>query len=271
MANEDGNTGVAMPARRQIAVMLSSGTSIPRMLESLRPLIERDEGVELSAVFVEELELEIAARLPFVRELCRLTSEVREFRAGEARRDLSRSIREARVHFESAAARARAVHTFRTVRGTMHSALREIATSADVTFFEPFRVAARTRLYGQEAGPALRGPVAVFVAGAKSAGPVTRAGFELARRRFEDLIVLHTPEVGEISVIEAALETVVPPGRLRIEALPDTSIHSLALVTQRLGAVCLVMGSADIQAEDETLGALSAELPCPLLWVRRWP
>lgn len=271
MATEQDRQGGVALAQRRITVLLGCSSSSGRILESLGPLIERGEGVELSAVFVEESEVEIAARLPFVREICALTSEVREFRASDAAMTRDRSIRKARGHIELAAAGTRFAHSFSTVRGTMRRVLEETVAAADVTFFEPMGAALRARFRAQETGPVLRRPVAVLLTSPESGASAVRAGFELARRKPENVALLLPPGMEvDGAALERMLKTGLPLERMRIETLADPSIPSVLPAVRRLGAQCLVVSVAkDLLAED-ALGTLSAELRCPLLLVRQW-
>ena len=68
---------------RRIAVILGSGGSGRNLMDLVLPLLVRDREVEMQGVFVEEAEVQHAAELPFVQELCRVTFSVREFTSAQ--------------------------------------------------------------------------------------------------------------------------------------------------------------------------------------------
>ena len=65
-------------ATQQIAVVLGAISSGQPVLDILAQLLGKDAGIELHGVFIEDEELQKAAALPLVNELCRLTLTVRE-------------------------------------------------------------------------------------------------------------------------------------------------------------------------------------------------
>jgi hypothetical protein len=255
---------------RRIAILLGTGSSCSRVLDALLPLLERETGADLLGVFVEEAELQAAAELPFVKELCRLTSSVREFQASDARRELARRMRDAHSRFEIAASRTGASHSFRSARGPVLNLLRETVTSSDITFFEPLRVSALTLLQAEERRQPARRRVAVVIGDARSAPAALRTAFELAQRRPERMAVLLTAAAAkDAQRIELALTDTLPPGRRLVDQLPDDTIGSVIAATRRLGAGCLVLTASAALLEGNALQALRVELSCPVVVVRQ--
>ena len=74
---------------RRIAVILGTGGSGRNLLNLVMPLLARDREIEMQGVFLEEAEVQHAAELPFVKELCRVTFSVREFTSDQFERSLT--------------------------------------------------------------------------------------------------------------------------------------------------------------------------------------
>ena len=76
-------------APRRVAVILGTGGSGRKLLDLVLPLLLRDREIEMHGVFLEEAEVQHAAELPFVKELCRVTFSVREFTSDQFERSLA--------------------------------------------------------------------------------------------------------------------------------------------------------------------------------------
>ena len=172
------------PALR-IAVILGTSGSGRDLLDKVQPLLGKERDVEMQGVFIEEAEVRYAAELPFVQELCRVTFNVREFTNDQFEKALALRMRTARRALDLLASRAGITHTFRNVRGTALSLLRETAENADITVFEPSRLYAA----GSPAGIQRRNIVAVVTDPAAVAEVICTA-LRLAGGRAEMLSVI---------------------------------------------------------------------------------
>ena len=129
-------------ATRRVAVILGPAGGTEGFLELLLPLLARQPHVEMQGVFLEEAEVQNAAELPFVKELCRVTFSVREFNSDQFERALSLRMRTARRALAVLARRTGVTHSFRNVRGPAISLLLEAVAGSDITVFEPARMLA---------------------------------------------------------------------------------------------------------------------------------
>lgn len=252
--------------RRRVAVLLGSGSSCRRVLDALLPLLENEEGVELEGVFLEESELDAAAGLPFVREVCRLTLTVRDFRPSDARRTAAARLREAQRYLADTATQMGAAHSIRSARGPALRLLRETLESSDITFFEPARLSALRLLGGDDRpGPARR-RVAVVIDQPASAASLVRTAWELARRRPERVAILLSPAAAKDA---AKIDNMLPGGRRIVDRLEDHSMAAVIAAAKRVGAGALVLPASEALLAGDNLRALQEELSCPVVVVRQ--
>ena len=124
---------------RQIAVVYGASGSGQAMLSVLQQLLRSDTSFELHGLFIEDLDLQRAAALPFTKELCRLTLSVRDIPSTGFDRTIALRLRSARHAIEELARHMGISHTFRNTQGSTVGLLRDMAHSADITIFEPLR------------------------------------------------------------------------------------------------------------------------------------
>ena len=252
---------------RRIAVIIGAGGSGRSMLDLLPPLLLRGRGVEMQGIFLEEAEIQHAAELPFVQELCRVTFSVREFNSDQFERALALRMRSARRALALLARRAGVVHTFRNVRGSAIKLLLEAATSADILVFEPAR---RMSAPAPRMGPETRGRIAVAVSDVQSGRMALSAALHLAEQRADRLSVLLAPGLAENP---AALTALFPslrsrPGR--IVAIPGATLDDLVAAARVAGAGLLVIAATDEVMAPAGLHTLREKLRCPICLVRHW-
>jgi hypothetical protein len=253
------------PALR-IAVILGAGGSGRDLLERVLPLLGDERDVEMQGVFIEEAEIRYAAELPFVQELCRVTFNVREFTSDQFERTLALRVRTARRALELLASRAGIRHSFRNVRGTALSLLRETAESSDVTVFEPARLLAA----GSPAGIRRRNIVAV-VTDPVSACAVVRVALRLAGGREEMVSVVLLPAPGvSASDLDESIQEVLNGRPIQTRLAGGGGAPAVAEVSRKLGASMLVLPASAGWLEPAALRRLRVELRCPICLVRRW-
>jgi hypothetical protein len=254
---------------RRIAIILGSGGSSRDLLEQLLPLLGSGRDVEMQGVFLEEAEVQYAAELPFVQELCRVTFSVREFTSDQFERTLSLRMRSARRALEVLAQRAGVLHSFRNVRGTAVTLLRETASASDITIFEPTRLLAVRVAEPHRAAPVSR-RIAVVIDDLEGGGMALLAASHLAEGAAEHLTVLAPPEVmADHEGLEQLLAKTLP-GRPSVRSIPDTGLPGLVQTVRAVGATMLVLQASDRLLDSGSLRALRERLHCPICLVRRW-
>lgn len=258
-------------APRRVAVILGAGRSGRTLLDLVLPLLAHDRDVEMQGVFLEEAELQHAAELPFVKELCRVTFSVREFTSDQFERALALRMRSARQALAVLARRTGVLHSFRNIRGPVLRLLLETATASDVMVFEPARVLARP------ASQPVRGrarPQRVVVAiGEPEAG---RKALLVATCLAEDdagrIAVLVTPELAQNREGLATLFRSVPSeAPMRVRVVPaEAGVRGLVDAAYAEGAALFVAAATDDLLQAPNLQILREKLRCPICLVRRW-
>jgi hypothetical protein len=256
---------------RRIAVILGSGGSGRNLMDLVLPLLVRDREVEMQGVFVEEAEVQHAAELPFVQELCRVTFSVREFNSDQFERALTLRMRTAQRALEVLARRTGVLHSFRNVRGPAVRLLRETVSTSDITVFEP-----ALRLAGTMASGAgrkhRRPPIVVAISDLDSGRSALRAAGHLAEGDLSRVRVLATGSAAQdrAGVLRLCEEVLAGrPARLRLLVSAEP-VGALVETTQSEGAALLVISATDDLLEPATLQSLRERLRCPICLVRQW-
>lgn len=256
---------------RRIAVILGTGGTGRNLMDLVLPLLVRDRQVEMQGVFLEEAEVQHAAELPFVQELCRVTFSVREFNSAQFEHALALRMRTAQRALSVLARRTGVLHSFRSIRGPAVRLLRETASTSDITVFEPAR-----RLAAAMPGPAPRQQrrpvIVVAISDLDSGRSALRAAGHLAEGDLSRVCVLAMGAAGqERDAVIRLCEDVLPgrPARLRLLSSAD-AVGTLVDTAQSEGAALLVIAATDDLLEPATLQALRERLRCPICLVRRW-
>lgn len=255
---------------RRIAVILGPGAGSRYLLDQIRPLLATDPDIELQGMFLREANVQHAAELPFVKELCRVTFAVREFDSGQFERALALRMRTARQTLSVLAERVGVTHTFRDVRGSAVGLLKEAISEADITVFESARpplTSAIPSQQGQSPGPRI---VALLSDTDSSAG-VLRAATDLAGGELSRVAVLllHAPE-GGVPALRRAFRAGLggEPGHVRLVAAND--LNDLALTLRELFASMLVVPATPGMTGKKSLNFLREQIRCPVCVVRNW-
>jgi hypothetical protein len=257
---------------RRVAVILGIGGSGHDLLELILPLLVRDRDIEMQGVFLEEAEVQHAAELPFVKELCRVTFSVREFTSDQFERSLTLRMRTAQRALSVLARRTGVTHSFRNVRGPAVHLLRETASVADITVFEP------TRRLGTTARRTVRSsgrkPMVVVALGDLDSGRrALLAAGHLADDQASRICVLATgPAAADLQAVHRMCEEELRgrPARLRTVP-PEGGVSALVDAAHFEGAALFVMAATDELLEPATLHLLRERLRCPICLVRQWP
>lgn len=255
---------------RRIAVLLGPGAGSRYLLDQIRPLLATDPDIELQGMFLREANVQHAAELPFVKELCRVTFTVREFDSGQFERALALRMRTARQALSVLAERVGVTHTFRDVRGSAVGLLTQAISEADITVFEPARpplTSAMPSLQGQVSGPRV---VAMLSDTASSPG-VLQAATDLAGGDLSRVAVLllHEPGGGIPSLRKAFRAGLGgEPGHVRLVAGND--YNDLALTLRELYASMLIVPATPAMTGEKSLQFLREQVRCPVCIVRDW-
>jgi hypothetical protein len=255
---------------RRVAVILGSGGTNRSLLDLVLPLLGRDQAVEMKGIFLEEADVQHAAELPFVQELCRVTFSVREFTNDQFERALTLRIRTARRALSVLARRAGVAHSFHNVRGSAVGLLQETASDSDITMFEPVRKVTATLT----ATAVVRRPlqrIVVVVDDAETGRRAIAAALQIAEGHYHRMTVLLTPSA---AMSEEILDLIFDNGRhdrpAHVRTLPASDARTLVDAVQTEGAALLVIGATRDYLKPEVLRILHGRLCCPVCLVRHW-
>jgi hypothetical protein len=256
---------------RRIAVILGAGQSGRKLLDLVLPLLTRDREIEMHGVFLEEAEVQHAAELPFVQELCRVTFSVREFTSDQFERALTLRMRTAQRALAVLARRTGVSHSFRNIRGPAVRLLCETARVSDITVFEPARLMAP--------------PAARLLGAAPAPRRIVVALEDLAAGRMALLAAVHLAEgdVSRIAVLAAAdlardrpaldrlLRELLRSQPLRVRIVPPGSgVRGLVGAAHAEGAALFVSAATEDLLDPPNLQFLRERLRCPICLVRQW-
>jgi hypothetical protein len=260
----------AEKVRRRVAVILGPGGSSVKLLDVVLPLLGRDRSIEMQGIFLEEAELKHAAELPFVKELCRVTFNVREFNSDQFDRVLALRMRTAQRALSLLAKRAGVTHSFRNVRGSAARLLFDTASQADIVIFEPARnMAAAMSTRPVRTHPLPR--IAVALGDPETSGGALLAAVRLAGGEMRRISVWLTPgAVASSESLEKLLAQIASGSAAQIRTLPDFSVESLVSAARSEGSSMLVLAATSDLMQAENLHILHQSLRCPICLVRSW-
>jgi hypothetical protein len=257
--------------QRRVAVILGAGGFSQVLFDVLRPLLSKDDKIDLQGVFVIEDDLQHAASLPFVKELCRLTLNVREFQNTQFERAIALRTRSAQKAISGLALRMGVSHTFRNVRGSTISLLQKTALSADITVFEPQQVFAATSVLppAQTRGPQQRVVVAIDEA-ATGAKALIAAALLAEGEMHRVTIILTAATLAERERLNRMISDLFPADPARILLLAEPGVRHLIAASRAEDAGMLVIGTSEELLKPESLNLLREQLSCPICLVRKW-
>ena len=255
---------------RRITVILGAGSSSDRLLELVQPLLGSDRDIEMQGVFLEEAEVQHAAELPFVKELCRVTFSVREFTTDQFEHALNLRMRTARRALSVLARRTGVVHSFRNVRGSAVSLLRDTAAESDITLFEPVRAISAAMAHPVRK-PAPLQTIVVAIDDMEAGARALLVAAHLVEGRMDLVTVFLTPSAaGQGEAVRQIFDDMLPRRPAHVRTLESTSVQDLARATHVRGAGLLVIGISAATLDPVALRALRERLRCPICLVRRW-
>lgn len=254
---------------QRVAVILGTSGSGQLLLEGLRPLLGKDTQIDLQGVFVVDDELQHAAALPFVKELCLLTLSVREFHSTQFERAVALRTRAARNAVAELAGRMGVSHTFHDIRGSTVELLRQTAHSADITFFKPLQMFAATSVLPpvQTQRPSQRIVVAVsdLATGAKA----LIAAMLLAEGEMRRISILLTAsDPAEQDTLDRMIGDLLPAKPANVLLLSGQGVKHLIAAARAEDADILVLGTSEELLKPESLRSLREQLRCPVCLIR---
>jgi hypothetical protein len=240
-------------------------------------LLQRDTVTRRIAVVlgtsgaIEDDELQRVAALPFVKELCRLTLSVREIHSAQFERTIALRTRTARRAIARLALRMGVPHTFRKVRGSTVSLLRETVDSADITVFEPLRIFAAPSIAPPVHTRRSQQRIVVHVDDLVTGAEALIAATLLAEGEMHRVSVLLTAAAPtELDALNRMISDLLPADPARVLLLSDSGIHYLTAAARAERADMLVLGASEELLKPESLQSLLEQLRCPICLVRRW-
>jgi len=261
--------GLPETVTRRIAVVLGGRGSGQPLLDVLQPLLGEEAEFDLQGVFVEDAELQQAAALPFVKEICRLTLSVREFQSAQFERTVALRTRSARDAIAGLARRMGVPHSFRNVRGSTVGLLRETAHSADITVFEPqpFFAATQVSLPAQKNRTQRRIVVAVNdLATGTKALVAARLLAKGEMRRIS--ILLSATTAAKQAALQRLISDLLPAAPANVMLLSEPGVKHLIAAARAEDTAMLVLGTSEELLKSESLRSLLQQLRCPVFLVR---
>jgi hypothetical protein len=256
---------------QQVAVILGTSGSGQPLLNILRRLLGKDAVTVLHGVFIEDDELQRAASLPFVKELCRLTLSVREIHRTRFDRTIALRMRTARSAVEEIARRMGVSHTFREARGSTISLLREAAHSSDITIFEPLRKLATPGIMQSVHGERSPRRIVVVIDNVETGDEALLIAALLAGSETQRISILLRAETpAALEAMDKMISDLLPTGPKRLLLLADHGVEHLITAVLAERAEMLVLGASEELLKTESLGSLLKRLECPICLVRHF-
>jgi nucleotide-binding universal stress UspA family protein len=254
------------PAGHRILVALDAS---PRSLAALATAsaLAAELDAELAGLFVEDVNLQRLLALPFTRELCLLSGELRPFSRAEIERTWRRDAQALQRRLAEAADPLQVRWSFRVVRGRMEAELSLQAQEVDLVVLgrQPgggFMTAVQATARARHADPVL-----VLIDDVARAGSSLDLGARLARRNGAELVLLiHAADEADYrAACAAVLATLKNRGdAARCVWLSGLEGAQLVRAVRREKAGCLVLADRERFLQQ---GGLD-DIACPIVLSR---
>jgi hypothetical protein len=257
--------------RKIVAVFGGSGDeSVAGLLGSL----VSGRQADVAGVFLEDSTLFRLAELPFVTEVCRITTVRRPLTTRELERQMKVLALRAEQAVRMIAERAGSRWTFRKHRGRLTTALAETA-EVDLLLIGTTRWALASSGEVQATARTLRAaeaeakqPVVVLFDESAASGRAVDAGVELADRTGRSLIVFVPAKMAEAPPDLGPRLAPLGPKRATIRSVTSSEPSTLLSAIRRAAPAVLVVGADEAGFEESRIGALRAAFRCPMMVVR---
>ncbi|MDH4019959.1 MAG: universal stress protein [Xanthomonadales bacterium] len=255
---------------QQVAVILNTSGSGRPLLNILQQLLGEDTETQLHGVFIEDDELQRVAALPFVKELSRLTLNVREIHSTRFDRIIALRVRTARSAVEGLARRMGVSHTFRKARGSTVSLLRETVHTSNITVFEPSRKLAASTISQPLQVRSSPRHIVVVIDDTDTCDKALLTATLLAKGRTHRItVILRVKTPVEEDAMNRLINDLLPTGPDHLLLLQDKGIQNLVAAVRAERADMLVLGASEELLKPETLRVLLKHLECPVCLVRQ--
>lgn len=230
---------------------------------------------ELTALFMEDVDLVRAAALPGLREMGAVSGLTRPIEAGEMRRALRAHADLARSAVAKAARATGVLWSFEVLRGSGMEAICELHEAMDMLVFGEFALRHAAMPFSPwpvafvpAAHRAARHPVAVVLQDAAHAAPALRAAHALADRFEAPLLVIvcgaDARAVESLrAAAKAAFDDVAAP--VRYATLRECSATALNGAVREHKAQLVICSDGGLRRDRQRLETLLGQLPCPLV------
>jgi hypothetical protein len=258
------------PAIRRILVALSGSREEAAWLESAAALAAWLDA-ELATLFVEDELLLEASRLPFIREVGRVSAVARSLEAGGLEAAFRTAAARMQRLLEQTAQRQALRYSFQIARGRLLQTALEAARELDAVLLRgPSVRPARRQPAGRFDVYAVRPPVLAVLGAAEAADRTLAVALHLARAA-DSALILALPAADEAGVarLRRDIETLLPAPRptIRFHRLSDQTTAGLSRAALALQPG-VVVTPADPNLSAAALLQLLAGLPCPLLLLK---
>ena len=259
-------------SRRRITVFLDISGSNRLLLDMLPSLFDENGDVDIDAVLVEETAHRHAAELPFVRELCLLTTMERDFGPNDLERIIEVRKKRLRKILETAVRRPGVAYSIRSVRAAANL-LPEAVSISDITIFVPVRRLRRQFMGLPESPARRRGRVVVVIGDWPGARDALLTGLRLAggdQRRIAVLVVGDATGAEEMDCAAriTALLSAAPAG---IQIVPGKDPKALIHATLLQKPDTLVLGASPEWLDSTKIRMFGEQLNCPVCVVMARP
>lgn len=243
---------------RRILLALSGTAEELARIEAAAELAAALEA-ELSALFVEDVDLLRASRLPSMWEMGRYSAQLRLMQADSTMRQLQAAARRMEQALHRVAAARRLRYSFRVLQGKpLHTLLTE-AASLDLVLLGRQAMAITTQ----------QRPLTVLFDGSMSAAGALAVGLRLARATGRPCVVLVVAaDVQTYRALAQQASWAVGGGaKVSMQRLQDTETATLSAAVNALRAAALVLPADYAEGDLARLDALRSNLRCDLLLV----
>ena len=252
--------------RVRITVMLGSTDTDRNALEILNLLVA-ETPAEILGLFLEDMDLLALAELPVAREYCRLTHVERNLQAADLERQLRIQARAARQALASTAERIGSRWSFRTVRGSLASLLRDSASDMDLMLLGASR---HTQpIPGYTAAATARRPVVVLFDGSEAARRALAVAVRVASGGNQPLSIVRVADRPKAAkALGKQARELAGAVALQFPEPVTAEANAMLAAVRAARPGILVIGMDTPAWSPESFDVLRNHLSCPLLLVK---
>jgi len=267
------NSQMEEPLRIMIA--MNASYQCGRLVEIAAGFAARQHA-ELSAIFIEDINLLNLTHFPFTKEIDRLSAVERDFDGLGIAKTFQDRVEQARYLLSKVSERQRTSVSFKVVRGHFFTEALAAITERDVLFFgretslKGAKIHSRQGLHSQKKTKTVtERPVCVVFDGSPAAQRALFMGQSLAASEQKPLVVILAVKGIEQSgaLRNEALQQLGNAPSLRFVAMPLANLEKLLNQIKTEGCSLVVVNRDICQESDETAKLLLEGANCPLVMV----